>query len=562
MNAVQNSYPDLYYKLLEKRGLKTEQEIDAFLYPKLANLPPPGGMKNLHEAADLVERYMDSGNQIIVWGDYDVDGTTGTALLVNFFNTFNIEVLWYIPNRLTEGYGLNVAWFYENKNRFKSKNFLLITVDCGISNQSEIKDIQGLGGAVIVTDHHAVPEVAPDCIVLNPEQVGCGFSNEKLAGVGVAFYLAAGIKSNLLDNSSYNLLARKVLMKNFLAFVALGTLADLVELTATNRTLVKGGLEALGLTPFKGLKNFVDANEVDRAHLNSDDVGYLLGPKINAAGRLGKSFTVVELFTEKDEQLINKKIALLDSLNKRRKEICGEDTEKAVRQINAHMISRKKYCFISGGYHPGVAGIVASRLVELYRVPALVLCEEKFASGETVFKGSGRSIDGINLVKALNACSSLLIRYGGHAMAAGLALSGENLKLFEVAFSAKISEMFESLVHKRRAVFDLQTDVDTVMDPKMLKALELLEPYGPLNPQPIFRAKNTRLIQCKTIGQNGVHLSGSVRGKYSNYRAIGFGLGDRISDIQISPDRDLIFTPTKNRYRGNTSWQVRILDIT
>lgn len=562
MKSNQFEYPRPFRALLQKRGLSEESEIHNFLYPKLSDLPPPDKMKNLPEAAEIVADFVKGKRQIVIWGDYDVDGTTGTSLLVNFFKKINIDVIWHIPNRLTEGYGLHVDWFIENISSFSSKNFLLITVDCGISNHKEIMEIQRLGGEVIVTDHHSIPQDSvPCCTVLNPEQQGCGFRKEKLAGVGVAFYLAAGVRSALSKINSQKQLAEGINLKQFLGFVALGTVADMVDLTPTNRILVRGGMEALVDTEFKGLRLFLKACDTSGDSLTSEDIGYLLGPKINAAGRLGKSLIAVEIFTDEDEAAITKKISRLQRLNEKRKGICDEDFEMALDAVNHEELSAGKCCFVFGDYHPGVAGIVASRLVEKFGVPAFVLAESNGMDGTITFKGSARSIDGIDLMPALHSCSSSLLKYGGHSMAAGLAVAADKVEEVLAALSSSIKKQLERRLRPEKRLFDLECGVDQVMDNSMLKLLSLMEPFGPLNPQPIFLDSSARIVNSKAVGRGAAHLNVTVRGKYSNYKGVGFRLGGFISEVQRRPERTLLYTPTKNRFRGTVSWQLRILDL-
>lgn len=562
MSFNNNQYPDLFIKLLEKRGLTTNKDIEKFLYPKLADLPHPENMKNLQHAAEVVSDFVSADLQIIIWGDYDVDGTTGTALLINFFKHFQIDVIYHIPNRLTEGYGLNTSWFRENISEFKSKKFLLITVDCGISNCYEIDEIKNLGGTVIVSDHHMVPQKTPSCIIINPEQPGCLFASHKLAGVGVAFYLAVAMRNSFRNLTTLKQLANDLNMKCFLAFVALGTLADLVDLTPVNRILIKAGLESLKDTPFVGLKKFIKSCELDLAKISSEDVGFILGPRLNAAGRLGKSFEVVSLLLEENDKLIKDKISTLNILNNKRKNICQSDFVRAREQIQNIQSKLGDLCLVTGNFHPGVAGIVASKLVEEYSVPSLVLCSDEseghIDENSIIYKGSGRSIEGVNLVEALNECSMYLQKYGGHSMAVGLAIEKSNIHLFEEALRKAINQQFDRKKNKKPEICDLEASVDLVMDDKMLYALELMEPYGPSNPQPVFRDKNIKLIQCRTVGQSDAHLSVTVRGTFNNYRGIAFNLGNRISEVQENPHKSATFTPTKNRFRGQVSWQVRI----
>lgn len=558
-----NLPPKQFLELLRKRGLTEEKDIQGFLFPSLSQLRPPGSMKNLPQAAALAYNYLVENLQIVVWGDYDVDGTTGTSLLLNFLKNFTSDVIYHIPNRLSEGYGLNAEWFEENISRFKSKHFLLITVDCGISNKEEISAVQRLGGDVIVTDHHAIPSAGvPQCLVLNPEQPDCGFHDAKLAGVAVAFYLVAGIKNEIEKNGiSTNIQwPEGVNLKQFLAFVAIGTIADMVELTSINRLLVKAGFEAMADSPFRGLSMLLESCELLGQALCSDDIGYLLGPKINAAGRLGESRIVVDLFTSDSPSGIKSNINKLNRLNEERKELCGDNLDMALATIDVHRVRENKCCIVFGDYHLGTAGIVASRLVEQFGVPAIVLAKVDDA-GTYVYKGSGRSVDGVNLVEVLDNCSSLLLKYGGHTMAVGLSCAGTEIEYCVKILEAEISRRVAERCIKKSHRFDIECNVDEVMDKGMLHYLNLMEPYGPGNKQPVFKDQRAKIVNSKIVGKDASHLSVTLRGVYSNYKGIGFNLGSRLSDLQGAPDCAMLYTPTKNRFRGTVSWQVRILDI-
>ncbi|MFT5731012.1 MAG: single-stranded-DNA-specific exonuclease [Desulforhopalus sp.] len=554
--------PELCRRLLKAKGLVGEQEINEFLYPKLKDLPKPALMKGLTAAAMLVADYVESGHQIVVWGDYDVDGTTSTGLLVNFFKELGVEVKYHIPNRLTEGYGLGSDWFSGAIKNFTSKRFLLITVDCGISNSQEIEVVKKMGGDVIVTDHHSIPlSGIPDCHVLNPSQDDCGFNGDKLAGVGVAFYLAAGIRSELLQSKRYGKRATAINLKNYLAFVALGTVADLVEITKTNRILIKAGLESLLETPFAGLSALLTSCGLFGDQITSEDIGFLLGPKINAAGRLGRSDIAIELFISENPELAKKGAEKLERLNLKRKSICEDDFEQASYKSSKTVTEEAFCCICSGRYHLGVAGIVASRLVEEFKVPAIVFAESTDKFGLQTLKGSVRSVEGISVIDALNSCSEYIVKFGGHDMAAGLTVLPENFKTFSERWSKSLKVQRDISENRQKFISPIETSVDDVMNRDTLEYLNKFEPFGPGNIAPVFKDKHSRVIQAKTVGKSNAHLNVVVRGEYSNYKGIGFNLGNKISYVQESPERTIYFVPTKNRYRGTVSWQLRIIDM-
>ena len=554
--------PVVIQKILEKRGVEGTKSIARFLFPKLKDLPAPSVMKGMEEAVDLVFSYFTEGKQIIVWGDYDVDGTTGTALLVNFFKKLGRLVDWHIPNRLEEGYGLNAAWFNNRNNLSDSGDFLLITVDCGISDAHTIDQIQQMGGTVIVTDHHKLPPNSiPNCVILNPSQKDCGFHHEYLAGVGVAFYLVSGLRAKFASTDNFKHETTQINLKQFLAFVALGTVADVVQLTTTNRILVRGGFEAMKDSPFPGIFALLDSCGVANETIRSEDIGFLLGPLINAAGRIGDSKTVVKLLTSETPVESGVLAKRLVRSNSKRKSICTTDFEEAQRGLSENRVREDGCIVVAGAIHQGVAGIVASRLVEMYCVPAIVFGNRETPRGESMLVGSARSVEGVSVVNALSKVSELLNKYGGHDMAAGATLLESNFIKFSTAFKAVIATMMTEKTTTAVAESFFSCSVEDVMCAEHLAFFELLEPFGPGNQVPVFMDKNAIIVDTKRVGRGSEHLQLSIRGKYSNYKGIGFGLGDRRAEVQQRPERYLRYTLTKNRFRGRSSWQIRVIDI-
>ncbi len=562
INNIGTDVPSEFIELLRRRGIEGQEAVHNFLFPSLRDLPAPRKMKDLPTAARLVVNSIRDKKQILIWGDYDVDGTTGTALLINFFRALGVEVRWHIPNRLTEGYGLNCEWFFQDrKEGGLDDKFLLITVDCGISDYQHIESIKEMGGTVIVTDHHSLPEMAcPDCLILNPSQPSCGFHGENLAGVGVAFYLAAGIRAEFMSRPDAKLTA-KIILKPFLAFVALGTVADLVEITATNRILVRGGFEAISETTFPGIMQLLASCDILNGSVSSEDIGYLIGPRINAAGRLGESEIVVELLTEQTTKRAKKLAGKLSELNLKRRRISDSSLETALVSLTKELVQHNKCVLAKGDIHQGVAGIVASKLVDTFGLPSIVFAEIEQPDGEVIYTGSARSVDGVNIVEMLKYCSRWIVKFGGHEMAAGLTVSRENMTGFETEFISLSRKVIAERVKKPKKRYDSICSVDSLMSKEYLKCLQLMEPFGPGNSQPIFYDPQVQIIDSKTVGRNAEHLQVTIRRKYSNLKGIGFGLGNRISDIQRDPQRKMVYAPTVNRFRGTVSWQARVIDL-
>ncbi len=554
--------PEIIREILDKRGVKGKENIEKFLFPRLVDLQKPSLMQGLDKAVDIIIDYLSTGRRIIIWGDYDVDGTTGTALLVTFFKKLGRMVDWHIPNRLEEGYGLNAGWFHRQKKIAEEDDFLLITVDCGISDTHAIEQIQDLGGTVIITDHHSLPENSlPNCVILNPSQRECGFHHEYLAGVGVAFYLAAGLRARLSSINNGTEGIKDINLKSFLAFVALGTIADVVQLSQTNRILVRGGIEAMQNSPFKGITALLDSCDIHNEKIGSEDIGFLLGPLINAAGRIGDSETVVKLLTTETSAEAEPLAKKLVRLNSKRKSICIDGLENTLSKLSKRLITEEKAIVVKGDIHLGVAGIVASRLVDMFGVPSVIFSQKTGADGENILVGSARSVAGVNIVNCLNKTSELLLKYGGHEMAAGATLLEENFSEFRSRLKSIIGEAMTEKPAKIHPEICFQCSVEDVMSEECLAFFELLEPFGPENEIPVFTDTTARIVDCKRVGKGAEHLQVAIRGSYANYKGIGFGLGEQRQDIQRNPCRRLRFTPTKNRFRGKSSWQVRVISL-
>ncbi len=554
--------PPLIQKLLSKRGIDNRETQKAFLFPSLANLPAPQYMLNLEVGADLAIEYISSKKKIIIWGDYDVDGTTGTSLLVLFFRSLGIGTIWHIPNRLVEGYGLNIDWFIDNNTKF-GNDFLLITVDCGIGDAAVVEQVQAMGGEVLITDHHLIPEnFEPKCVVINPSQFDCGFHDHCLAGAGVAFYLSAAIRKRLSTKKGYEDIYQKINLKDLLPLVALGTLSDIVPLTNVNRILARAGMEVMSSCKIPGLVALLKSCDIESGEVSSEDVGYLIGPKINAAGRLGESRAVVELFIEDDPTKAKRLAEVLLRMNNERKAISDSSLEIALTSLSKNQIMEEKCIVVAGDYHKGVAGIVASKLVDLFKVPVLVLCDSNDNSSHELIVGSARSIEGVNILEVFNHSSRYLEKYGGHAMAAGLSVLPQNKNGFIEILKRNLQlamEEVNKVSHLNPA--DVECSIDELFQADTMRFYKLLEPFGPQNPQPVFASPRAVVIDSRKVGNNGDHLSVTFRTKYSKMKGIGFNLGDQLEEVQDNPTRKIIFTPTLNRFRGTTSWQVRLLNI-
>ena len=419
--ALESGTTPLQAQLLINRGISDKEAALSFLHLRLADMVDPMLMKGMSDALSLILKTAENMNRITIFGDYDADGLTATALLYNFFSNLDIPVSYYIPDRLEEGYGLN------NKAIEKINGDgtgLIITVDCGISNEREIAFAQSLGMDVIVTDHHQMPDNPKlDCPVINPHQPGCPFPFKDLAGVGVAFFFAVAVRAGLREKGWFRSRTEPDL-KEYLDLVALGTVADRVPLTGQNRILVNSGLETLAGTRWAGMKAMMEVADIAESEVSAEDLAFRLAPRLNAPGRIGETSLGIQVLTTR-EAISAKNLALrINSANSKRQDIERDiyDSIEDMIEKAGGIGERRTLLLGAEGWHKGVLGIVASRLVDKYYRPSLIY---NIQDGLAV--GSGRSIDGFNLFQVLNQFKHLFEKFGGHSHAAGFTIKVDNL---------------------------------------------------------------------------------------------------------------------------------------
>lgn len=545
-------------------GLSGEEGAQAFLNPKLDDLPSPFLLASMDTAVDLIIDAIRNNDDILIWGDYDVDGITGTSLLYLFFQQIGVSATVHVPNRLTEGYGLNSDVLRGFSKKLK-KNKLLITVDCGISNAEELLLAKKYGFKTIVTDHHQVPETELyGDATINPKRSDSEFPFRDLAGVGVAFYLAAAVRSKVEDNLDISISSVPSL-KPFLGYVALGTIADIMPLTGVNRVLVKGGFEALseGSTrTLQGLNTLFNALGVDPRRLTSDSISFKVAPAINAAGRLGDSAQPLRLLTSTDHKGADKLASGLIQSNNRRKQITEQNFNKVLGIADKLLISGAKCVIALGDFHEGVLGIVASRIVERFGVPALVCCYQP--DDRSMIKGSGRAPEGCDLHQLMVETSRYLKKFGGHQRAAGFSLATDNYLPFKESFETLALEKNENIYNDTKEIKTVFQDLSLSesLDRVLLDNLQRLEPTGEGNPKPLFVDRAARFVTFSTFGKNRVHLKGVVRGKYSNIPVIGFNLAEKIgSSLNVHEPCRIVYNHSLETFNGRTSWRIHIQDI-
>jgi single-stranded-DNA-specific exonuclease len=540
----------LQAQLLINRGISTPTRIVSFLNPRLSNMADPMVMMGMPNALDIILRAIENQEKITIYGDYDADGLTATALLLNFFSSLGLQVSFYIPNRLTEGYSLNKEAISEiAKNQTK----LIITVDCGTNNTSEIALAKSLGMNVVVTDHHQVSEdFQAQCPVVNPRQPGCPFPFKNLAGVGLAFFLTVAVRTALRQIGWFRTRSEPDL-KEYLDLVALGTVADRVPLLDQNRILVHYGIGAMAESRWPGISAIKEVAGIEDPGITADDLAFRLGPRLNAPGRMGDSYTGIRALIAQDP-ILSRDLALrLNAANNQRQSVEQDILNQIESVIGKNEGVRDSRTLVVAGknWHKGVLGIVASRLVDKYHRPSLVLSLQ----GDMAY-GSGRSIEDFNLYKALTKLGPLFEKFGGHAHAAGFTLKAANLNTLK----NELESLALRTLGDSNMVPAIEVDAEISIDdigPEMLHEIRALSPFGEGNTEPFFYAGPLEVLESRIVGER--HLKLRVRQGKRGYEAIGFGMADRHSlEGKII---NMVFTPEQNRWQGYEKIQLRIADI-
>jgi len=541
----------LLASLLVHRNITSTDSAQSFLFPKLGVLRDPFLLKDMDKAVELIQSFIVEKKKITIFGDYDADGITATSLLYDFFSRLKTPISFYIPHRLEEGYSLNEKAVREIAN---GNTGLIITVDCGISSFSEIALAQELGMEIIITDHHQLPSgFKPLCPTINPLRPDSAFPFRELAGVGLAFYLAIAMRSNLRDTGFFQDTSEPDL-RTYLGLVAIGTVADIVPLIEENRILVKSGLTVLAETQKPGIKELLRVSGINNNQaITTHDIAFKLAPRLNAIGRLGPATRAVHLLTTDDEAEASSIATQMDTLNTQRQKIQNGIVSECRKKIDKmEDLERNRTIVLSNPqWHRGVVGIVASKIVDEYYRPTLILNVE----GD-LLKGSARSIDGFDLYKALSDLSDLLTQFGGHEYAAGVTLESKNYEEF--------CDRFEELASKKLDTKDMtpKIEVDTKLglesvSPQLLKDIEMLLPFGHKNPQPIFWAGPVKVAFSTVVGKD--HLKLKIKEKGISFDCIAFG------KAALHPLEgkllDILFHVEINTWQGTESIQLVIVDL-
>ncbi|PWM10793.1 MAG: single-stranded-DNA-specific exonuclease RecJ [Flavobacteriales bacterium] len=537
-------------KLLVQRNIKTYDQARTFFHPELNDLHDPFLMKDMDKAVSRVQQALDNGEGILVYGDYDVDGTTAVAMMYSFLKKFHPKVRTYIPDRNNEGYGVSRKGIDYAQN---NKCSLIIALDCGIKADKEIDYAASKGIDIIICDHHRPSDKLPGAVaVLDPKRPDCRYPFKELSGCGVGLKLIQAVcKSKGWDE--------KAVLAEYLDLAAVSIGADIVPIVDENRILAYYGLKKLNSNPCPGIKAFTIFSK--KRFFNISDVIFIIAPRINAAGRINQGMHAVELLTAKND-VVAKEIALeIDNLNGERKELDAQTTEEALEMLKGQTLD-DNFCIIvyNPSWHKGVIGIVASRLVEQFYRPAMVFTQ----TDEDLISASARSMHGFDIYNAIEECQDITEQFGGHKYAAGLTIKKENFE----SFKKRINEIAKKAILPEMRTPEVEVDAEISMSditPRFFKTLKKFAPFGPGNNSPVFMVRGLKDNGWgKAVGKENQHLKLTVLSADNpsrTYDAIGFNLGKKIDMIRDGKTFMAVFTIEENEYQGRTNVQIRLKDI-
>ena len=550
-------YDQVVLQLLNNRGLTKEEEIKNFLRPEYNKAFNPFLFKDMAFAVDLIIKHIKSKNKIIVYGDYDADGVTASALLFEVLKILKAKINIYIPDRVCEGYGLNKEAIDKIT---KKKIKLIITVDGGIRNQAEVEYAKSNGLDIIITDHHVPPKEKvnlPDCLIINPLVSADNYPYKSLAGVGVAFKLAKAV----ISKSKLSAKDKKALEEKILDLVAIGTVADCVSLLAENRILVKKGLEILNQTTRIGLQELIQVAKINQSNsfkankkLETWNIGFQIGPRLNAAGRMEHANTAFELLiteNKKEAAILAKR---LNDRNMERQKVTEEIVQEVEKQVDLEDNDKiiigicPKHEIV---WNEGVVGLVAGRISEKYYLPVLIITKTKDG-----FKGSGRSVSELNLIKAIEDCGELLDKYGGHPAACGFSLTEKNLDKFK----EKIKKIAKDRLAKNELRPKIRIESKIKMDDinnNLLEQLEKFRPFGQDNPQPKFMSQNILINDIMTMGVDNQH----IKFRFNGFWGLAFGKAEEWGNLRIGDKVDIVYYVEKNEFNGRSEVQLKVVDM-
>ena len=539
--------PEKIARLLAIRGIETYDNAKTFFRPTIDLLHDPFLMKDMDLGAERLALAIRKSEKVLVYGDYDVDGTTATACLYTFLKEFGVDADYYIPHRFKEGYGINPEGInYAEEIGAK----LIVSVDCGITAIQEAKEIKSKGMDLIICDHHTVGDEIPDALaVLDPKRPDCDYPFDGLSGAGVGFKLIQGTlkRLGLKDDISHK----------FLDLVAISIASDIVPIIDENRILMKAGLQMLQNSPKVGIKALLELIKMPVEDITTSKIVFSIGPRINAAGRMGDATTAVKLMISDSDTEARALAYELEAINMKRRDKDSKTMDEALAQIDEELEIDEVSALVlyKPDWHLGVIGIVASRLVDLFHRPAIML-----SNVEGKIKGSARSIKGFNIYDAMKKCEDLLEQFGGHEFAAGLTLNEKDFPEFrrrinQIAYQGLMGSAFEPELS-----IDLQLDLSEI-DMKFWKLLAQFKPYGPANLRPIFVSKGVKVVGVPTVVGNG-HLKMKVRqGDSGVFDVIGFNMHEFLPEVRNGNTFDIAYVLEENFWNGRRTLQMRLKDI-
>ena len=533
-------------QLLINRNITSPLEVDRFLKADLKFLYDPFLLKDMDKAVHRIKKAISKGEKIMIYGDYDVDGISAVALLKRVLQNIGGNVATYIPDRIEEGYGLN-------KDAVKTAHgeniSLLITVDCGINGKEEVEYLHKVGVSAIVTDHHKISEQSfpsKAYAVINPLQKDCKYPFKHLSGVAIAYKLAEALTSD----SGYD-------AKQHLDLVALGTIQDMAPQLGENRILTRYGLIKINDSNKEGIRALIEVAGLKGRTISTREVGYMLGPRINAAGRVSSAEIALSLLTTDNETEAIELAEILDRENRNRQKIENDILREVVDRVENEINFKDDKIIVldSDDWHPGVIGIVASRIAERFNRPTIMISFDDKNEG----KGSGRSIKNFHLFEALAECRDFLANFGGHAAACGLRIMRKDLNAFKSKLNMVASELLVAEDLMPAITIDMEIPL-RLLQHKLVSEFENLAPYGPGNPRPILSSKSLKLRSRPiNIRREGIKMW--LTDDNITCEAIGFGMNDLIADILESTTVDAAYTPSINRWRGVDTLQLELVDV-
>lgn len=533
--------------LLKNRGIQDFSKLHEFINPSVSSFRNPFLFENMETVVSMLERAKQNRTRICIYGDYDVDGITGTAFLVKVFRQIGMDVVYYIPSREEEGYGLtkkNIDFLYEKRVR------LVITVDTGYNSLEDIAYARAKGMEVIISDHHKTVQEAgdEDILFLNPK-LSQSYEFKFLSGAGVALKIAQAFYQKLsLDLDG---------LYQYLDIVMIGTIADVVPMVDENRIIIKNGLKVLQKTKVKGLAYLLKYLKFGDKNINTTDVSYYISPLINSLGRVGTSRMAADFFIKEDDFEIYNIIEEMKKLNKRRRELEKNIYDDAIRAIEKAGKKRLSCIFLSSRrWHPGVIGVVSSRLSLKFQVPVVLIALEG-----KLGKASCRSIKNVSIYNVLEEVKEELVRYGGHDLAAGFTIEEEKIEKVKRYFMESFSKKTRNVEEKKKYNIDMELPLEVVGE-SLLQDIEKISPFGSENPHPLFLEKNLSFREIRKFGVDQRHFNGILVKEGKEYPAVGFDLGHRIHlDTYLAQSFDIVYYPEKVNLHGEKMIQIRIKDI-